>query len=62
MTYQAIQVMDQSSTSQESEEQEESIDSLLARAEAGDPNLTEADYERIDAANFGPGWSGAVPR
>ena len=53
MTYQAIQAMD--STWQVSTEPDklESIESLLKRAEAGDPNLSEADYERIDTANFG---------
>lgn len=56
MTYQALQVMDQQdSSSPISEEEDElaSIDRLLARANNGE-QLTEEEYERIDAANFGP--------
>lgn len=61
MTYQALRVMETSS-SRFDDEQEIPIDQLLDRAQKGDPTLTEADYERIDAATFGPGLSGAVPR
>lgn len=51
------------STSEQPEEPVElSIDDLLEMAERGDPRLTEADYERIDRAEFGPGFSGAIPR
>lgn len=52
LAYQSIQVMDQVSGYSESEPVEEDIDSLLARAEAGE-KMTEAENERIDRANFG---------
>jgi hypothetical protein len=50
LAYQAVAVMDQVSQF-EPETVEEDIDSLLARAEAGD-KMTEAENERIDRANF----------
>jgi hypothetical protein len=53
LSYQAIQVMDQQTTS-DSKQELEDIDSLMARDAAGE-KLTEEEYARIDQANFGFG-------